>query len=87
MNVIEGEKRPEPLILDNNANLGETLTSNTTTISAGWPYLQYPYSYQTYKTPWVAIDQAENGFIVVKNGKTFVCKTIDEISKLLSKKD
>lgn len=58
-----------------------------------WPYNDhYPYTYPGITTgtsftlpatSWVSVDKAENGFIVKKDGKTFVCKTAEEIVEFL----
>lgn len=91
LNIIEGNERPEPLNVNSTtstATIGHLSVANGTT-NTFWPYYYqyYPYSYQTVKAPWVAIEKADNGFIVMKEGKTFVCKNVKEITALLSKKE
>ena len=49
----------------------------------GYPYYQTYYPQYYYTTPWVSINKAENGFIVVKDGKTFICKKLEDLVKLL----
>lgn len=87
MNVIEGTELPNPLNLTpaNNFTVGSTTGTLNSNYYHTYPFSPYSYSY--IKTPWVAIEKAENGFIVVKNGQTFVCKNIKEITTLLSKKE
>lgn len=77
MTYIE-TKEPEPLVLGHTTNTAQLVSA-----AACWPYYQYPYQY--VKTSWVSIDRAENGFVVIKDGKTYVCKTVSEVSKLLEK--
>lgn len=57
----------------------------------------YPYNYPNIQnswwpntivhnytvTPWISIDKAENSFILKKEGKTYVCKTEQDIVELL----
>lgn len=54
---------------------------NNSSLNTFWPYY-YPYYH--YQTPaWVTINKAENGFILVKEGKTYICKKAEDIVKLL----
>lgn len=93
MNIIEGDSKPEPINVNtftigtaSPLNSGAIATSSTTT--ASWPYYYQTYPYYNYvKTPWISIEKAENGFIVTKNGLTFVCKNVKEVTSILSKKD
>lgn len=101
LNIVEGTEKPQPLFT-NNANNFSTVNQTATTgtigvanglVNSGTLSL-YPWWYQTYSpqnyykpAPWVSIEKAENGFIVVKGGLTFVCKNVKEVTDILSKKD
>lgn len=60
---------------------GSTL-GNTINTGSVWPYTYwYPYTNVPYN--WVTVNKAENGFVVTKNGKTYVASTPEEIVNLL----
>lgn len=93
MNVITFEKGQEPQQLNLNSSTTGTIGIANGIVNSGmntacWPYHYYPNWYQTYyqPKPWVSVEQAENGFIVVKDGKTYVCQNAEEIIKIISKK-
>lgn len=56
-------------------------TDSTGTIT--WPNYN-SWSYYPIKSYWVTINKAENGFIVEKDGKTYIAATAEEVTKLLS---
>lgn len=64
-----------------------TISNNAINNSSGLLYnpyyYSYPYYYGTVPTPLLTVDKAENGFIIKKDGKTFICKTAEEIVKYL----
>ena len=62
-----------------------TTISNTANNTLGLlgSYSHYPYQYIYTPVPFLTIDKAENGFIIKKDGKTFIAKTAEEIVKYL----
>ena len=64
----------------NNTNTTGTMGISTNTMPFSW----YPYGYYNYTpTPRVSINKVDNGFIVQKDGKTLIAKTVEEIVNLL----
>lgn len=60
-----------------------TIGQNSIGVPFNWQW-NYPYGYHSYyQYNWVTINKAENGFVVIKDGKTFVASTPEEIVKLL----
>jgi hypothetical protein len=64
-----------------------TISNNAGALNSGLLYnpyyYSYPYYYGTAPTPLLTVDKAENGFIIKKDSKTFICKTAEEIVKYL----
>ena len=53
-------------------------------------YYQYPYTWFTYGTQEsnynkILVTKAENGFVLVYNGKTFIARTENDVAKIIVK--
>lgn len=80
------------LTLSNNVANNSTYYIAPGTILPYTDYTNYPYTWITYNSPpvntaYVAIDKAENGFIITKNNKKYVAKKAEEVVKYLKEEE